>query len=281
MSGKTLLAKKLRKSLLLFCFSAVFLQFGTGESLWDSQFEGYYSEKQSLDPGELFTVVIDSESGIEYEASRSGDKELVLQFTGGSGSDMFSFLPDMTSSRNEVTGGEETYSLRTELAVRVQEIDNNGNGFIQGSRTITLQGAVQSVTLSGWVSPSQISEDRRIPFDRITDLRLTYRSFLASERPVLTEDDIQEIIAQAEEEQPLGEQPLGEEPEEAQPAEEQPPEAQPEGGQPAEEQPIGTQSGQPAGETGGNYMLTDEKKRELLLLYMNSFLDLLFETGGN
>ncbi len=259
MSCKTLLAKKIRLVLLLFYLTAVFIQFGAGESLWNSQFEGYYAEKQSLTPGELFTVVIDSESGIEYEASRSGDKELVLQFTGGGGGgDMFSFLPDMRSSRNEVTGGDESYSLRTELAVRVQEVDDNGNGFIQGTRTVTLQGAAQSVTVSGWVTSSAISEDRRISFNHITDSRFTYRSFLASERPVLTEDDIREIVTRAEE------------------GEEQPPEEQPLAGQPAGEQPEAEQP-----ETRGGYTLIDEKKMELLLYYMNSFLDLLFETGGN
>lgn len=284
--------------------------FGYSESLWDPNFPGYYSLNPRVTPGEIVTIVIDTDSSLEFSAAHSGEKEVSLEFSGGDTGNLFSFLPDIQVSDATDVDGSDELSFTTSIAARVVEIDEVGMAYVQGSRTVSVQEAVQAVTVSGWLHPDRMSSGKPVRLEQLADVRLTFRSFVESERPLLTEDDIRELMAkptgdaatseagvtgQAPQTNQPEEQPVAEEAQTNQPAE-QPvaEEAGPQETTPGEPEPglaVGEpvagsvpaqtagQGVSPAGAAQPRLGLSEEKKRELLLQYINEFLYLMFGQG--
>lgn len=237
-------------------FLTVITGFAHAENLWTSDFQGYIAEEPVLSEGQLLRVIIDSSTQLELSASYSSDKEIVLSFSGGDTGNLFAFLPDIDSTGRRTAEGQEDTTLQTVLAARVQEIDDTGAARIQGSRTMTLQGSVQAVTVTGWVDTRSVDADNTVRFDQLADAELVFRSFVQTGERILTGEDIEEVM-----------------PEEVPGAEEGATPIEPAAG-PGEEAAAAAVPATPE----NRYTLSDERKRELLLDYINQFLGLIFET---
>jgi hypothetical protein len=106
------------------------------------------------------------------------------------------------------------------------------------------------------VIPRDIDGDRNVPFSRIVDARLVYRTLLSSARDVLTAEDIRRVLAATPAALPAT----------------------------AATTALPASAGQPAATTAptttpaasSTLSLTDEKKLELLLVYLNRLVDLVF-----
>jgi len=226
-------------------FLTVITGLSGADNLWTSDFQGYIAEKPVLTEGRLLRVIIDSSTQLDLSASYTADKELVLRFSGGDTGNLFAFLPDIDAANRRTAEGEEESSLQASLGARVIEIDDTGAARIQGSRTMTLQDSVQAVTVTGWVAPQNVDAENTVSFDQLADAELVFRSFVQTGQPILTEEDIEE----AENGDEVGE----------------------------------TEAAGPGDETGApeqpesRYTLNDERKRELLLNYINQFVQLIFE----
>lgn len=227
---------------VLLCFS---LFSGFTESLWDEEFSGYGTGKQRFQPGRILTVTINTDTKLSYSSAASGDRELVLTFSGGETGDLFSFLPEIQTREQGTREGEEELSISSSVAVRVQETNAAGMSFVQGSRNTTVNGGVQALTVSGWCDPKSVGPEGTIPFHLLADGKLTYRTLLETDKEILRENDIStafaELMAGTVESE-----------------EETPDEAA------------------AAAERDG-VKLTEERKYELLLQYINRFLSLIFQ----
>jgi hypothetical protein len=131
---------------------------------------------------------------------------------------------------------------------------------VQGSRTISVEGKEESITVAGLVDPRLVDSKRRIALSQLAGARLVYRTFLRPARDVLTQRDLQEIFAA----QPA--------PTAAAPGAAAPAAAAPAAGA-APAAPATAAAAQPAART---LTITEARKRELLLLYLNSLIDILF-----
>lgn len=229
------------------------------ESLWDEEFSGYVSQSKKITEGQIITVLIDASTKLAFSSTKAGDKEIILTFSGGETGDLFSFLPEISSGTTQSRSGEEDFELSTQLAARVREVDNSGMAYIQGSRSMRIQGAVEAVTITGWLRAEDLNQDHSIHFAKLAESELTFRTFLDSEKQILTPEDIVETLAEAAAEAEAA-VPAGEETAETGPAEA------------GEETAPRASSG-----AGPRYRLSDEKKRELLLQYINNLIDLIFQ----
>ena len=252
---------KIRTGFLFFL--TVITGIAHAENLWTSDFQGYIAEKPVFREGQLLRVIIDSSTQLDLSASYTADREIVLQFSGGDTGNIFSFLPDVDAAGRRSAEGEEETSLQTALAARVQEIDGSGAARIQGSRTMTLQGSVQAVTVAGWVAPDSVDAGGTVRFDQLADAELVFRSFVQTGEMILTDEDLEEAA-------PAEAPDTGEE---TAPAEEG--EA---GEAPGEDTAGPSESAAAPAQPENRYALRDERKRELLLNYINQFLQLIFET---
>jgi hypothetical protein len=240
------------KRILAILFLAATVLQAPAESLTGPDFKGYLSGK-GLAKGDSVFVEIDTTSKLAFSAAGSDSRTFTLEFTGGETGNLFSFLPQgRTGSDRTLSGGQEL-SLRGTIPVVVQEVDGTGRALVRGSRAIEIEGREESIEINGWVSPRDVGGDRIVPFSRIVDARLVYRTLLSSARDVLTAEDIRRVLAAA----PVA--------------------------APATAATAAT--GQPAATTAGSattpaasstLSLTDEKKLELLLVYLNRLVDFIF-----
>ncbi len=237
--------------------SLIFMSFATAgaESLWSPDFKGYLSGSKGFSKGDTVIVGIDTSSALSFSASNSDSKNLTLEFSGGETGNLFSFLPQVKAGGNQTAKGAQQYKMRGEIPALVTEVDPSGRALVQGSRSVQLQGKEESITVSGWVNRKDVDQKGVVLLSRVGEVRLVFKTLLAPSQPVLSDKDIRTIIAAA----PAAS---------GAPAVSTTPAAAP-----------GTAAQAPgaaAPNAAAVTSLTEERKRELLLLYLNRLIDILF-----
>jgi flagellar basal body L-ring protein FlgH len=239
-----------------------------GDSLWSPDFKGYLSGGRGFAVGDTIVVQIDASSSLSFSASSNDTKNLTLEFTGGESGNLFSFLPQLRTGGAQSTTGKDSLSLKTQVPVVVTAVNPDGSAQVQGSRTVSVQGKNESVTVSGSVSPALLDQKGTINFSRLANSRLVYTTFLASAKDVLTQADLQTLLTPA----PASGAPAAEAAAAGTPAAGTPAAAQP--GAPA---PQGAQAAAGAAQTPQqSLVISDARKKELLLLYLNRLIDVVF-----
>ncbi len=226
-----------------------------GESLWTPGFNGYLSPGSTIKVGDTVIVSIDSNTSLSFQSATQDSRNLSLRFSGGETGNIFAFLPTVQSGGNMNGRGKERLTLKTSLVARVRKIDPAGMLEISGSRTIKVNGEEESISLSGIVDPADLQKGKFIDFSMIADSSLVFKTLLEPGRPVLTTNDIKEIITQTNKLQPNQANQTNQ-----------------------TRQPQGRVAPVAAGaSTTKTYALSDAKKKQLLLLYLNKMIDLLFK----
>lgn len=230
--------KGMRISILLLL--AVSLGAGA-ESLWSPGFKGYLSGSRGPALGEVLVIQVDASSSLSFTSSSTDAKNLTLEFSGGDSGNLFSFLPQLRTSGARSAAGRDVLSLKTEIPVVVTALNPDGTVAVQGSRAVSVEGKQESVTVSGMVAPALVDQRGSIPFSRLANSRLVYRTFLTSSQDVLSPADIQQVLAPA-------------------------PTAAPQAASAAA----------PGAPAAPALTLSDARKRQLLLLYLNRLIDVVF-----
>lgn len=251
-----------------FLFVCIILALGSAalaaaDSLWTPGFSGYLSSRTAVREGDIVLVQIDASSSLAFEASTSDAKNITFEFSGGEFGNLFSFLPSTRTGGDQSTRGGQRYTLETELAARITRIDETGKALLEGTRIFSMENKEELVAVSGWIDPGALGSDRRVSFSRLADSRLRFRTLLDPAGATLTAADIEEVIELIETTVPVAAPPPA-----VSPAVE------------AGEAPAG-QPAAPRVETviqeRRSYQLSQEKKIELFLSYVNRMVDLLFQ----
>ena len=253
--------------MLILSASVLLLSALTAESLVPDNFAGFLRSDGSLSPGTIIRVLINSDTRMSFTSTSSSNTSIVLNFSGGEGGSLLTFLPTGSSTSSAAASGEEESLLETEFAARVTEIDPQGGFYLRGSREIRLDRGLQRIEVEGWGSLAAVDEEGRIPFNSLADAVLSYTTLKGSGEAVLVEADLQE---------PPPEPPVSAE---AAALVAETPEATGEEPVPAAEVPAENLESQapiaPQPQTR-ELTLTEEVRRDLLLQYMNQMIDLLF-----
>jgi flagellar basal body L-ring protein FlgH len=229
----------------------------SGESLWSPGFKGYLSGSRGLAVGDALVVQIDASSSLSFSSSSNDSKNLTMEFSGGEAGNLFSFLPQVRTGGTLTTTGKDSLSLKAEIPVVVTAVNADGTAQVQGSRTIAVQGKNESITVTGAVSPTLLDQKGAIGFNRLANARLLYTTFLASAKDVLSPADLQTLLAPAAAGVPAA-------------AGGAAPAAQPG----AAATTPGSAQAAPAARPG--LAIPDARKKELLLVYLNRLIDIVF-----
>ncbi len=251
-------------------FLLMVIDSAAGETLWNPGFKGYIDNSPVIAVGDIVLVEINLGSSLSFSASRQDSRRITLEFTGGETGNLFSFLPDIRTGDTLSGKGKDSYSLKTVMAARVLNTDNNGKAMIQGTRSTMIDGRVESITLSGWIDPDNLDKGNKIPFSRIADSKMVYTTILEANKGTLTDKDIREIITgPAGVSAAPGTKSGGTSAANTKGA----PGA---GGAAAGTNAAGGKSAANSAASGKRYSITDTKKRELLLFYINRMIGLIF-----
>ena len=256
------------RSMVVFLFLAAVLP-ASGESLWTQDFKGYLSGSRGLAVGDALVVQIDASSSLSFTSSSNDSKNLTIDFSGGSSGNLFSFLPQVRTGGTLTTTGKDSLSLKTQVPVVVTALNPDGTAQVQGTRTVAIQGKNESITITGSISPGLLDQKGSIAFSRLANARLTYTTFLASTANVLSPADLQTVLAPAA---------TAAAPGAAIPAAGTAPGA---GAAAVAAAAPGAAPAAAAGAAGPapaqpGLTITDARKRQLLLIYLNRLIDVLF-----
>ncbi|GEM_PF-1493651 len=271
--------KLIRSGLLLFflCFSIAGI---FSQSLWNPDFKGYINPNLAIAVGDIVVVELNENTTLNFSFSQKEDRQLTLQFSGGEGGNLFSFLPAVKTGGNEGGKGNEKVELKAKIAARVTEVTGNGILRIVGTKSMNLGKKSQSVTIAGYINASDLKADNTIDFARMADATVTFKTLVEPGTPILTSNDIEEVITQAAAGGGQGSTQGGAGAQGAQP--------------PVAGGVAGATAGgnQPTAATGGiqpvtaptgpslqkkTLTLTNAKKKELLLIYLNRMIQLIFQ----
>lgn len=237
-----------------------------GESLWSPAFKGYLAGSTGLAVGDALVVQINASSALSFSASTNDSKNLTLDYSGGGSGNLFSFLPQLRTGSTLSTTGRDTLTLTTSFPVVVTAVAADLTATVQGSRSISVQGKTESVTLSGTVPPSLVARRGSIAFSQLANARLAYSTLVVPSANVLAQADLQTVVT------PAPGAAVAAAPAAAAPA-------APAAGT------IAAPSAAPAGTTASSsaaaapqttLSIPDARKKELLLLYLNRLLDVIF-----
>jgi flagellar basal body L-ring protein FlgH len=272
---------KAARFIMSFLLLAVVLPAG-GESLWSPDFKGYLSGSKGLAVGDSLVVQIDASSSLSFSSSSNDSKNLTLEFSGGDSGNIFSFLPQVRTGGTQTTTGKDSLTLKTQIPVVVTAVNPDGTAQVQGSRTVAIQGKNESITVSGAISPGLLDQRGSINFSKLANARLTYTTFLASAKDVLSPADLQRLLTPTP--TPAAAASAGAAPA-ATTAGGAAPAAAATGAPPAgtAAPAAGTAGTAAAGAAGAatapaqqGLTIPDARKKELLLLYLNRLIDVVF-----
>jgi len=245
------------------------------DSLWTQDFKGYLAGgSKGLAVGDALVVQVDASSSLTFASSSNDSKNLTIDFSGGSSGNLFSFLPQVRTSGSMTTAGKDSLSLTTQVPVVVTAVNPDGTAQVQGSRSVAIQGKNESVTITGSISPALLDQKRLVNFSRLANARLTYTTFLASTTNVLSPADLQTILppTPTAATTPAAATTPGAAPAAAAPAAAA---GAPGAATPAAAPAVAaTGTAAPAQQPG--LQISDARKRQLLLIYLNRLVDVLF-----
>ncbi len=139
-----------------------------------------FSDQKANQIGDGVTILVVESSSASNDSrtstSRASDLSLASAAKNGAASlvDVGATIGTGNSFKGE--GATETKgSVRAKISARVDSISFNGNLWISGSRTITINGEEQLIRISGLVRPSDIQSDNSIYSFNISDAAIVFQ----------------------------------------------------------------------------------------------------------
>lgn len=246
-----------------------------GESLWEPGFSGYITPRGTVDTGDQLLVEITPHTELTLQSSYVDSVNARLNFSGGEGEGLFDFLPEGSSGSDRSVEQEDSLNLNTRIAVLVVEKDNNGLLTLRGERSIEINGLREHIVLSGTLSPANLRRGRPVPFESLSNAELVYSGAGYGQTDAVTAEDLERLGREgidgggtAAEETAAEETTAEEDPEEA--------EELPEGVEPEEPQSPEAEGAEAENGREGGYTLSRDRREEMLLEYINRFINVLF-----
>jgi len=150
-----------------------------GTSLWSDHSHSLYSNRKASRVGDVITVMImESSSGFSRNSSSSSKED--SQELGGSGTGPLDFIPlfgwDFEAEQefsgdasNNISGG-----LTAEISAQVVDILPNGHLVIEGSRSLTVNGDVEEISIFGEVRPEDVLANNTVRSTNVANARIGY-----------------------------------------------------------------------------------------------------------
>lgn len=170
--------KKIFLFINIFLIIAVFIspQINADNSLWSDEAAGSYKDKPDYESGDIITVVIEENSDAVQSANSSTSQSSTVEAEAGTG--FFDFLKEFGFGySDEGSADGETQrsgTLEADITTQVEEILDNGNVRIIGSKKIRINGEEQTIKLSGVVRPKDIDSDNEISSKNVGDASINY-----------------------------------------------------------------------------------------------------------
>jgi flagellar L-ring protein precursor FlgH len=143
---------------------------------------GWLSDRRALRMGDILTVVVDEQTSARERVSKtaSADRDQSLGVDAGLASSGIlgsskSFGTASGASSRDVGEANRSGDLVAVLSVRVVGIEPSGVVRIEGTKTVTVDGRNQVVSLAGVVRPDDVTSDNLVSSARIAEAVISYK----------------------------------------------------------------------------------------------------------
>ncbi len=167
------------KQLMMVMLVATGAAMALGQDMRQNAARSLFADQKATRVGDAVTILVVEVSSASNDARTTASRESNISFnaTGQAGS---SNLPQLglgvgTGNSFKGEGGTSTNgSIRAKLSARIDSVFPNGNLWINGLRTITVNGEEQTIRISGLVRPSDIDPDNSVYSFNIADARISF-----------------------------------------------------------------------------------------------------------
>lgn len=139
-----------------------------------------YSDQKAFGEGDTITIMIVefTKGSNETDTRTNSDTRTIADInTTGSFNDILptlGFNSEM-QNRNESSGGtESTGMLESRMTAVVNEVLENGLLVIEGTRTIEVNGEIQTTTISGTVRPEDVGSNNTVFSYNVANVQIAY-----------------------------------------------------------------------------------------------------------
>lgn len=158
--------------LLILCMVPVVAQFP------ESATRSLYSDVKAFRKGDVVTILIVEDAQADNQATTQENRstELAAQVNGSFGNNQGSASGGVSTQNNFSGRGTTNRSerVRAKLTARITDASNLNALQIEGTRTVSINGEMQTITLRGYVRFVDINADNTVYSFQIADLVLIY-----------------------------------------------------------------------------------------------------------
>lgn len=152
---------------------------GYGQDMRPNINRSLFADEKAAHVGDVITILVIETSSASNDAKTATSRESDISLS-GSGKVGSKGLPDASmniGTGNKFSGEGATSSsgsVRAKISARVDSVLANGSLFINGSRTISVNGEDQIIRIAGIVRPSDIQPDNSIYSYNIADATIVF-----------------------------------------------------------------------------------------------------------
>ncbi|HTX18022.1 MAG TPA: flagellar basal body L-ring protein FlgH [Bacteroidota bacterium] len=139
-----------------------------------------FSDQKANHVGDAVTILVVETSSASNNAQTNASREsdLSLATAGNVGSKNLPSVGATIGTGNTFKGSGSTStsgSIQAQISARVDSVLPNGNLYVNGNRTIIINGEEQTIKISGVVRPSDIQPDNSVYSYNISDATIIFK----------------------------------------------------------------------------------------------------------
>ena len=168
------------KQTLLALYIAVFAMQSFAQDMRINSNRSLFSDQKATRIGDAVTILVIEASSATNDSRKSTSRESNLSLASGAKNNSTELLDVSASLGTGNTfkgeGSAQTQgSVRAKISARVDSLFSNGDLWISGSRTISINGEDQLIRISGIVRPSDIQADNSVYSYNISDANIIFQ----------------------------------------------------------------------------------------------------------
>ena len=177
----------MKKILLLTLLSLIIGLQLSAKSLWNDAKKSQFSDRKAIQKGDIITILIEENSMASSSNSTKSGKSIEIGGESGSKDEnktIFNSIAKMVPLFGASAKGSSDYkkdgqdsrksTLKTTMAVTVDDIDEYGNMKLRGERHIKVNNATQKIVLTGLCRIDDVSVDNTISSTKIADAEIVF-----------------------------------------------------------------------------------------------------------
>jgi flagellar L-ring protein precursor FlgH len=156
--------------LLLCCISVV-----QADSLYnEASFKALTADKRAGQPGDTVTILVMENAQAKSSAGTSIERDSAVQLQSRDNGGINQLGVGIGSSSDGDAAINRNGFVKAQITAVVQSKDQNGNLEVVGEQSITIDGEVQSISVTGWIRPTDISANNVVPSFRLFNARIRF-----------------------------------------------------------------------------------------------------------